>query len=149
MRRGSKLFSCVSVAVTLIFAAAVFVFAAEKAPDVISIKDALWATPTKAAVELTHKKHAEDYKIACAECHHVYKDGKNVWKEGDAVEKCSKCHNEPTIQGELKLPPEQQKLNLKIAFHKNCQECHKKHKQEKPDTKAPVTCAGCHPAPQK
>jgi hypothetical protein len=62
------------------------------------------------------------------------------------VEKCGKCHTEPTIQGENKLPPDQQKLNLKIAFHKNCQDCHKKLKQEKPDTKAPVVCAGCHPA---
>ena len=47
---------------------------------------------TKVAVELTHKKHAEDHKVACAECHHVYKDGKNTWKQGDKVQKCSECH---------------------------------------------------------
>ena len=47
---------------------------------------------TKASVELTHKQHAEAHKVACAECHHVYKDGKNVWKQGDKVQKCSECH---------------------------------------------------------
>jgi hypothetical protein len=75
----------------------------------------------------------------------VYKDGKNTWKEGDAVQKCDACHTEATIEGEKKLPPDQQKLNLKLAFHNNCIPCHQKLKKETPDTKAPVTCAQCHP----
>ena len=51
------------------------------------------------ASTLTHKKHAEEYKnekgeaINCVDCHHVYKDGVNVWKKGDHVDKCVKCHN--------------------------------------------------------
>ncbi|NLI80541.1 MAG: cytochrome c3 family protein [Deltaproteobacteria bacterium] len=143
--RGGKVISCFVVAAFVVFTAAVAVVAQQKVADEFEIKSALWPTPTKAAVKFTHKKHSEDYKIACTECHHVVKDGKNVWKEGDPVEKCEKCHNEPTVQGEKKLPPEQQKLNLKLAFHNNCQECHKKHKKEKPDTTAPVTCAQCHP----
>jgi len=143
--RGGKFVSCIVVGALVVFTAAFVVMAQQKAADEMSIKAALWPTPTKAAVKFTHKKHAEDYKIACTECHHVYKDGKNVWKEGDQVDKCEKCHNEPTIQGEKKLPPEQQKLNLKLAFHNNCQGCHQKHKKEKPDTTAPVTCAQCHP----
>ncbi len=145
MRRGSSFVSCVGIAVMLVFAAVVVGFAADKAPDMITIKDALWPTPTKAAVEFSHKKHNEEYKIACDKCHHVYKDGKNVWKEGDEVQKCEKCHTEATIQGEKKLPPDQQKLNLKLVLHKQCIDCHKDTKKEKPDTKAPVTCAQCHP----
>jgi|OpeIllAssembly_1097287.scaffolds.fasta_scaffold415981_2 hypothetical protein len=123
--------------------------AAQKVADTIQIKSALWPTPTKGPMApFTHKKHAEDYKIACTECHHVMKDGKNVWKQGDAVQKCEACHNEPTITGEMKLPPDKQKLNLKIAFHKNCQGCHQDLKKKDPAkyAKIPVTCAQCHPA---
>jgi hypothetical protein len=143
--KGGKLISCTVVAALVVFVAAFVVMAQQKAADEMDIKAGLWATPTKSAVKFTHKKHAEDHKVACNECHHVYQDGKNVWKDTDAVEKCEKCHNEPTIQGEKKLPPEQQKLNLKLAFHNNCQACHQKLKKEKPDTTAPVTCAQCHP----
>ncbi len=146
MRRGTKLLTCISVAAMMVFAAAVLVIAADKVPDMITIKASLWPNPTKAAVEFSHKKHSEEYKIACNQCHHVYQDGKNVWKEGDPVKKCEACHTEATIQGEKKLPPDQQKLNLKIAFHEDCLGCHQKLKKDKPDTKAPVVCAGCHPA---
>jgi hypothetical protein len=143
MRRG-KMVSCGILVVVAIFMASLVVFAQQKAPETITIKE--WPNPTKAPVQFSHKKHAEEYKDPCTSCHHVFKDGKNVWKEGDPVEKCSKCHTEMTIEGEKKLTPEQQKLNLKLAFHNNCQGCHQKLKKEKPDTKAPVTCAGCHPA---
>jgi len=145
MIRGGKITLCGIVAALLVFVAAFAVVAAD-APDTITIKAALWATPTKAPVEFTHKKHAQDYKIACTDCHHKFEGGKNVWKEGDPVQKCEECHTEPTIQGEKKLPPDQQKLNLKIAFHDNCVGCHQKLKKDKPDTTAPVTCTGCHPA---
>lgn len=143
MTRG-KSGLCGIVAVLLVLAVAFVVVAADQ-PDMATIKAALWPTPTKAPVQLTHKKHADEYKIACADCHHKYEGGKNVWKEGDPVQKCEACHTEPTIQGEKKLPPDQQKLNLKLAFHENCVGCHQKTKKEKPDTKAPVTCTGCHP----
>lgn len=147
MIRTGKLISCGIVAVLLVFAASLAVIAAEaQPPDMVTIKAALWPTPTKAPVELTHKKHAEDHKIACADCHHKYEGGKNVWKQGDAVQKCEACHTDPTIQGEKKLPEAQQKLNLKLAFHNNCQECHKAAKQKDANSKAPVVCTGCHPA---
>jgi hypothetical protein len=143
MRRG-KLVSCGILAVLVVFMATVVVMAQQKAPDTITLKE--WPNPTKAPVQFSHKKHAEEYKDPCNGCHHVYKDGKNVWKEGDPVEKCSKCHTNMVIEGEKKLSPEDQKLNLKLAFHGDCQGCHQKLKKEKPDTKAPVVCTGCHPA---
>ena len=54
----------------------------------------LFPEHTKAIVTFTHKKHNVDYKIACADCHHDYKDGKNVWKDGDEVKRCDACHTE-------------------------------------------------------
>ncbi|ROQ93318.1 cytochrome c3 family protein [Desulfosoma caldarium] len=132
---------CVAVA---LFVGALMAVAAD-APDVMTMNSTLWPSHTKALVEFAHKKHAEEYKIACTECHHKYEGGQNVWKEGDPVQKCQECHNEPTIKGEKKLPPEQQKLNLKLAFHNNCQGCHKKLKAENPQTTAPTTCVQCHP----
>jgi hypothetical protein len=136
-----------SVVVFFVCAGAFVVGAADvnKGPDTITLKSTLYQTHTKTPVEFSHKKHAEDYKIACQDCHHVIKDGKNVWNPGDPVQKCQECHNEPTVQGEKKLPKDQQKLNLKLAFHDNCIGCHKKVKKENKQTTAPVTCAGCHP----
>jgi hypothetical protein len=116
----------------------------QEVEDVIMIKSDLWDKHTKPAVKLTHKKHAEDHGVACKECHHVFEDGKNVWEEGDHVQKCQECHTEPTIRGEKRLPEAQQKLNLKLAFHNNCGGCHKTLKRENPDTTAPVTCNECH-----
>lgn len=117
----------------------------QTAPDVIVIKPSIYQKLTKAPVELSHKKHAEDYKIACDKCHHVYKDGQNVWKQGDPVQKCEACHTDATVENEKNLPPEQQKLNLKLAFHNNCIGCHRDLKKDNPQTTAPTACKGCHP----
>ncbi len=105
----------------------------------------LWGKHTKGAPILTHEKHVKVHKIKCNECHHIYEEGENSWKEGMPVDKCEKCHNEPTIKKEKKLPQDAQSKNLKLAFHKNCKGCHKGLKKENPDTKAPVTCKQCHP----
>ena len=94
--------------------------AEQKAAEVMDIQATLWKAHTKGPVNFQHKKHAEEYKVKCDNCHHVYENGKNVWKEGDKVQKCQECHNEATIKGEKKLPEDKQKLNLKLAFHNNC-----------------------------
>ena len=97
----------------------------------------------KPPVEFTHEKHADEHAIACNECHHVYKDGKNVWQEGDKVETCITCH--PADREEAKkLSKEQgvQILDLKNAFHKNCKTCHVKVKKE--GKEAPTQCKECH-----
>ena len=125
--------------------------AEQKAPDVIDIQAKLWSEHTKGPVEFHHKKHQDEYKIKCDSCHHVYKDGKNTWKEGDKVEKCMDCHNEATIKGEKKLSKDKQKLNLKLAFHENCQGCHKdlKKKDKAKYGKIPTTCIKCHTKSKK
>ena len=125
--------------------------AAQEVADTFVIQSKLWNKHTKSGVTLSHKKHATEYGGKCDECHHVYKDGKNVWKEGDHVQKCMECHNEPTIKGEKKLSKDKQKLNLKLAYHNNCQGCHKKLKKKDKEkyAKIPTTCIKCHPKKKK
>ena len=118
----------------------------QKVPDEIIIESTLYSN-TYDLTKFSHKKHQDDYKIECNECHHVYEEKKNTWKKGEKVQKCQECHNEPTIKGEKKLPEDKKKLNLKWAFHANCILCHKKLKKQdkKKYKKIPTTCKKCHP----
>jgi hypothetical protein len=125
--------------VVLVFGALVFVTAgvltaAQQVPDEFMIENK-YKDDKKGPVKLTHKKHAEEYKVACTDCHHEYKDGKNVWKDTDPVKKCStpSCHDTEKKQGNA------DKLNL--AFHKNCQTCHKELKGKQAPFK---NCNDCH-----
>lgn len=105
------------------------------APDTVKIYESSIKDHKKGPVNFSHKKHSAEYKVACAECHHLYKDGKNTWKEGDPVQKCSSstCHDAEKKQGNA------DKLNL--AYHKNCQTCHKELKGKEAPWKK---CADCH-----
>jgi len=117
---------------------------AEDVQDSFVIKSSQFAKRTKGNIAFSHKKHAVDYKVACTECHHVYKDGKNVWKKGDKVQKCQECHN--VVKKIKECTPEEKKMHLKVAFHNNCfKGCHKKIKKENPDSTIPVKCLQCHP----
>ena len=97
--------------------------AAEKqaVPDEVMLQNKGYAKDKKGAVKFTHKKHNVDFKIACAECHHVYEGGKNVWTEKDHVDKCSKCHDSKAKNKKTKA------MKLQNAYHKNCKTCHKTH----------------------
>ena len=108
------------------------VLTAADAPDEIMI-DNKYKDDKKGSVKLTHKKHSVDYKVACTECHHEYKDGKNIWNDKMPVKKCKECHDIDKKQGNA------DKLNL--AFHKNCQTCHKELKGKEAPWKK---CADCH-----
>lgn len=139
MKRGLAIFSIITAFVFSLGLMA-WVYAADKSPDNVKIdndkaffKD---SKRTKPAVDFTHLKHEKQHKIACAECHHVYKDGKNIWKQNDKVQKCNQCH---------KAAEEGKKLTLQNAFHKNCKDCHTKLKTEGKKT-GPTLCAQCHPA---
>ncbi len=128
----------------LLFCLATFVGAGYDVEDVLKIRSSLWPSPTRGAVEFTHEQHARDYDISCNTCHHVFENQDNVWQEGDPVDKCQKCHYEPTITGERGLPPDQQKLNLKLAFHSLCQDCHRARNRDDITSQAPITCRECH-----
>ena len=90
----------------------------------------------KPGVGFTHKKHAVDYKIACTECHHTYKDDKDVWNQDGEVQKCIECHDMMKTDGKV--------LKYKLAMHGNCQGCHKKAEAAGQPTGPTKKCNDCH-----
>ena len=103
--------------------------------DEIIIENQGYTEDKKKPVRLSHKKHAEEYEMACNSCHHIYEEGENVWKQGDQVEKCVACHDPVKDQGNV--------IKLQSAFHKNCRDCHKEMSQK--GKEAPYKkCTDCH-----
>jgi len=121
--------------------------AKQDVPDEVILENKGYKKDKKGPVKLTHKKHNVDYKIACAECHHVYEGGKNVWKEGDPVDKCSKCH--PIIWKKGKKKKKGEAMKLQNAYHKNCKNCHKALKKEGKETGPFKKCNKCHAKKKK
>ena len=126
---------------------------AQKVQDEIQLDNKYQNPKGYEASLLTHKKHSQEYKnekgepIKCSDCHHVYKDGKNSWKEGDHVDKCVKCHSSTqnlSPSKANKLSKEEQVKELSWAFHENCYNCHKAVKAVNKDANAPKSCAKCH-----
>ena len=131
----------------LVFFTVGTLIAADKqvAPDEIMIENKGYKKDKKRPVLLTHKEHAaptkdKGYGIACADCHHVYENGKNVWKKEDSVQKCSECHDikKNTKKDGVKV------IKLQNAYHKNCKNCHKALKKEGKKTGPFKKCNGCH-----
>jgi hypothetical protein len=134
------------------------IYAGTEVPDVITMQNKAYDEHTKGIVEFTHKKHVEEYKAACGDCHHD-DQGKPLtdlqW--GDSVDTCITCHKIPgTVPGELKkewrankVPKaEQDKRELEYhaeAVHQNCITCHKDFNKKNNTKAAPVTCTTCHP----
>ena len=126
--------------------------ATDKGPETITMDSKVYETHKKALVTFSHAKHNVDYKITCAECHHVYQDGKNVWKEGDEVQKCEVCHTGAKApkakEGEPALSKEEKIKGYHYsAIHENCKECHKAAKKD--GKAAPTKCTECHPKAAK
>lgn len=133
-----------SVALGVMFLFAV-VYATEPA-DTMTMQSKLFEKHSKGLVTFTHKKHNVDYKVPCADCHHVYQDGTNVWKEGDAVKGCAECHTQAAAPTGDKTPKaEKIKAYYKDAIHENCTGCHKDLKKAGKPT-GPTSCKECHPA---
>jgi hypothetical protein len=151
-----SLFVLTAAALSVVFLFA-FVYATTgTCPDTITMESKLFPTHKKSLVNFAHTKHKVDYKIACTDCHHVIKDGKNTWKEGDAVQKCDAegCHAKAKApkakEGEKKLTRlEKAKLGYYYsAIHENCVGCHKELKAAAKPT-GPTTCSKCHPKAAK
>jgi len=122
--------------------------AADKGPETITMDSKVYAKHKKSLVVFSHHKHNVDYKVACDDCHHVYKDGKNVWKEGEAVQKCDACHSGAKAPKEPKLSKEEQIKGYHYsAIHENCKVCHKAAAKE--GKAAPTKCGECHPKAAK
>ena len=98
----------------------------QEVKDKITIDSKGYKKDRYGPLEFHHQKHQDEYinaegnSIACQECHHIYENGKNVWKPGDIVQKCVDCHDP------LKSDPKNKKnKKLQLAFHNNCKNCHK------------------------
>ncbi|HVP80841.1 MAG TPA: cytochrome c3 family protein [Thermodesulfobacteriota bacterium] len=90
---------------------------------------------TRPAVTFPHNRHVEAGP-SCKDCHHLFKDGKNVLDEGTLEEgkegiRCSACHGPKS------------RLNLEQAFHNQCIGCHRKLWKENKKT-GPRFCGKCH-----
>ncbi|MBR9984724.1 MAG: cytochrome c3 family protein [Desulfosarcina sp.] len=146
-----------AVCVAIMFAAG-SIRAGTAVQDVIKMENKAYSEHTKAIVEFSHKKHNEEYKIGCGDCHHDDK-GKplNDLKLGDNVQGCIECHKIPgQMPGELKKEMREKKVSKKEiaakeleyhaeAIHENCITCHKKFNKENKTKAAPQTCTQCHP----
>jgi hypothetical protein len=150
MKRSMLVLAVAAMSVVFLFAV---VNATQECADTMTMESKLFPKHKKSIVTFTHKKHNVDYKIPCTDCHHVYKDGKNVFKEGDPVQKCDECHSEAKApkakEGEPKLSKEEKiKKYYYSAIHENCGGCHKALKKEAKPT-GPTTCKECHPEAAK
>ena len=154
---GKRTIILAAVCVALMFAAGA-VYAATAVDDVIHMENKAYEKHTKAIVTFSHKKHHEEYKIGCGECHHDDK-GKPLdsLKAGDDVKDCIACHKLPgQMPGSLKKEMKAAKASKKEidakeleyhaeAIHANCIGCHKDYNKKNKTKAAPQACTGCHP----
>ena len=100
---------------------------ANNGPEVIEMTSAAAKKPAT----FPHKKHQEDLKIACAECHHTMTaDGKQGPYEAGKEAKCESCHDGVKVTN-AKVD------SLMKAAHENCKGCHK-------EKNGPSKCGDCH-----
>lgn len=136
-RRGSKTIGCKALLIT-VAAVLIFIWTSPlpAQPDKIVLgRSNIPGGKTRPEVTFPHNRHAEA-GLSCKDCHHVYKDGKNVLDEGTLEAgkegiRCSACHRQKSG------------LNLEQAFHNQCIGCHRKYWKEKKKT-GPHFCGGCH-----
>ena len=135
-RNGMKMIGCrilVMTAATLLILTASPLRAQ---PDKIVLDNSkVLGKRSRPAVTFPHNRHAEA-GLSCKDCHHLYKDGKNVLEEGALEEgkegiRCSACHRPNS------------RFNLEQAFHDQCIGCHRKALKENKKT-GPRFCGGCH-----
>ena len=116
----------------------------------ILIENQGYEKDTKRPVTFQHRRHENKYlnlngeRIACEECHHEYVNGKNTWTEGDNVKSCGAkgCHDPLIAKG-------QRQHKLRIAYHKNCKNCHKALRTAAKSKDAPYKkCSACHRFPK-
>ena len=158
---GKRTIILAAVCVALMFAAGP-VCAATAVDDVIHMENKAYKKHKKAIVDFSHKKHNEEYKIGCGECHHDDKGQPlNNLKMGDEVQACIACHKLPgQMPGKLKKEMKAAKASKKEidakkmeyhaeAIHANCIGCHKAYNKKNKTKAAPQSCTKCHPKKKK
>ncbi|NQT09658.1 MAG: cytochrome c3 family protein, partial [Desulfobacteraceae bacterium] len=104
MRKKSLIIMAV-FGIAVLFAAT-GIYAGTAVQDVIKMENKAYAEHKKSIVMFSHKKHIEDYKAGCGECHHD-ENGKplNNLKIGDNVQNCIECHKKPSERPKGKDAP--------------------------------------------
>lgn len=87
----------------------------------------------KPPVLFSHRRHPQS-RIACEQCHHDVKNGRNVWREGLPVEKCQACHH---------ILAHRNVIDAQNAFHRQCKGCHLAQRKRR-QWAGPIKCEGCH-----
>jgi len=130
------------------------IYAGTTVADVVKMENKAYAKHKKSIVKFTHKKHVEEYKSGCGECHHDA-DNKplNALKMGDDVQNCIACHTKASRapkakKGKPKLSKKEKMAYHAEAIHLNCVGCHKKAKKSGAKN-APTSCGKCHPKKKK
>ncbi|QTA78995.1 putative cytochrome c, class III family protein [Desulfonema limicola] len=115
--------------------------------DIVAMNNPAYDEHTKGIVEFTHKKHIEEYKIGCGDCHHDDKgQALASLKMGDPVQNCIACHDKAgKPEKGAKLSDQEKREYHMNALHDNCVGCHKDYNKEKNTKAAPATCGKCHP----
>jgi len=104
--------------------------------DIITIDHKDYESERQGPVQFTHRKHALVYGILCWDCHHVYKDGKNLYLPWGKTQKCEECHDPSGKQENV--------IGLEASFHQNCKNCHKKRDIYQGEPRAYENCNKCH-----
>lgn len=113
--------------------------------DVIAMQASVYDKHTKGIVQFTHKKHAEDYKLTCGDCHHDDSGAPLAdLKMGDEVIGCAECHSK-VGKPEKDASAEEKREFHKEALHDNCIDCHKDYNKKNNTKDAPTSCGKCHP----
>ncbi len=141
--------------ITAVVGCAVFfvvagLYAGTAVQDVIKMENKAYTEHKKSIVEFTHKKHTEEYKATCGECHHNDKgEALKELKAGDDVKNCIECHKTPGEKPKGKDAPKlSKKEELQYhaeAIHENCKGCHKEFNKKNNTKAAPESCNKCHP----
>jgi hypothetical protein len=87
----------------------------------------------KPPVLFSHQRHPKS-RMACEQCHHDYKGKRNLWREGQPVEKCQACHRQL---------PQRGVRAAEDAFHRQCKGCHLSRRKLRQPA-GPIKCEGCH-----
>lgn len=152
-RKSLLLIFAITGIATLFIAAGIY--AGTAVQDAIKMENKAYKSHKKSIVTFSHKKHVEDYKAGCGECHHD-KNNKPLdkLKAGDDVQNCIECHKipgeRPKGKGAPKLTKKERLAYHAEAIHYNCKDCHKKFNRKKglkskDKGAAPTTCNTCHP----
>ena len=141
----------VTVAIATLFITA-GIYAGTKVQDMIKMENPAYKKRTYKTVTFSHKKHVEEYKASCGECHHDENNKPLDLKVGDDVKNCIECHKKAgyiTGKEAKGLTKEQKREYHANAIHDNCKGCHKsfnkkKGLKSKDEGAAPNTCKKCH-----